>query len=242
MKRFVTEDSFWQLFPSAAIGIVVAEGMKSASEVDEAQKVELEALLDRANVLAERHLTSDTISENEPVKAWREAYRAFKTKKGARCSIENLLKRVLKGKPVGPITPSVDIYNAISLKYALPVGGEDIDAFVGDLRLTVTEGGDAFLPLGEDEAEDPTLPGELCYLDDAGAVCRCWNWRDGQRTALTDDSRNAFLIIECVEPARVDDCRAAIDELAELVERYLGATIAVKDVITSEHREVVIAQ
>lgn len=242
MKRFVTEDSFWQLFPSAAIGIVVAEGMKAASEVDEVQKAELEALLDRANVLAERHLTSDTISENEPVKAWREAYRAFKTKKGARCSIENLLKRVLKGKPVGPITPSVDIYNAISLKYALPVGGEDVDAFVGDLRLTVTEGGDAFLPLGEDEAEDPTLPGELCYLDDAGAVCRCWNWRDGQRTALTDDSRNAFLIIECVEPARVDDCRAAIDELAELVERYLGATIAVKDVITSEHREVVIAQ
>ncbi|MBM6778687.1 B3/4 domain-containing protein [Collinsella tanakaei] len=242
MKRFVTEDSFWQLFPSAAIGIVVAEGMKPALEVDEAQKAELEALLDRANVLAERHLTSDTISENEPVKAWREAYRAFKTKKGARCSIENLLKRVLKGKPVGPITPSVDIYNAISLKYALPVGGEDIDAFVGDLRLTVTEGGDAFLPLGEDEAEDPTLPGELCYLDDAGAVCRCWNWRDGQRTALTDDSRNAFLIIECVEPARVDDCRAAIDELAELVERYLGATIAVKDVITSDHREVVIAQ
>ena len=227
MKRFVTEDSFWQLFPSAAIGIVVAEGMKPALEVDEAQKAELEALLDRANVLAERHLTSDTISENEPVKAWREAYRAFKTKKGARCSIENLLKRVLKGKPVGPITPSVDIYNAISLKYALPVGGEDIDAF---------------LPLGEDETEDPTLPGELCYLDDAGAVCRCWNWRDGQRTALTDDSRNAFLIIECVEPARVDDCRAAIDELAELVERYLGATIAVKDVITSEHREVVIAQ
>lgn len=242
MKRFVTEDSFWQLFPSAAIGIVVAEGMKAASEVDEVQKAELEALLDRANVLAERHLTSDIISENEPVKAWREAYRAFKTKKGARCSIENLLKRVLKGKPVGPITPSVDIYNAISLKYALPVGGEDVDAFVGDLRLTVTEGGDAFLPLGEDEAEDPTLPGELCYLDDAGAVCRCWNWRDGQRTALTDDSRNAFLIIECVEPARVDDCRAAIDELAELVERYLGATIAVKDVITSEHREVVIAQ
>lgn len=242
MKRFVTEDSFWQLFPSAAIGIVVAEGMKAASEVDEVQKAELEALLDRANVLAERHLTSDTISENEPVKAWREAYRAFKTKKGARCSIENLLKRVLKGKPVGPITPSVDIYNAISLKYALPVGGEDVDAFVGDLRLTVTEGGDAFLPLGEDEAEDPTLPGELCYLDDAGAVCRCWNWRDGQRTALTDDSRNAFLIIECVEPARVDDCRAAIDELAELVERYLGATIAVKDVITSEHREVVIAR
>ena len=77
--------------------------------------------------------------------------------KGARCSIENLLKRVLKGKPVGHITPAVDIYNTVSLTYALPVGGEDLHAIEGDLRLAVTDGGDAFLPLGE-ETDDPTLP------------------------------------------------------------------------------------
>lgn len=240
MKRFVTEDSFWQLFPDAAIGAIVARGMRSAEEVGEQGRAELASLLEGANRLAERHITSDTISENEPVRAWREAYRRFKTKKGARCSIENLLKRVIKGRPVGPITPSVDVYNAVSLKYALPVGGEDIDSFAGDLRLTVTQGGDAFVPLGEDGAEDPTLPGELCYLDDEGAVCRCWNWRDGVRTALTDDSVNAFLIIECVEPGRVEDCRAALDELAELVEGYLGATIAVKRLVTAADREVVI--
>ncbi len=240
MKKFVTEDSFWELFPDAAIGVVVARGMKTADEVSDEDKAEIERLLVRANMMAERHLTSDTISENAPVKAWREAYRRFKTKKGARCSIENLLKRVLKGKPVGTITPAVDIYNTISLTYALPVGGEDIDAFQGDLRLTVTEGGDAFLPLGSDESEDPTLPGELCYLDDAGAVCRCWNWRDGVRTALRDDSRNAFLIIECVEPERVEQCAEAIDELAELVERYLGATIEAKQLLCGPVREVVI--
>ena len=45
-------------------------------------------------------------------------------------------------------------------------------------------------------------PGELAYIDDAGAVCRCWNWRDGVRTALSDDSADAFLAIECVEPER----------------------------------------
>ena len=85
------------------------------------------------------------------------------------------------------------------------------------------------------------LPGELAYLDDAGAVCRCWNWRDGVRTALTDETENAFLIVECADPARVEDCRAATDELAELVERHLGATIAVQELVTSENREVVIA-
>ena len=91
----------------------------------------LSQLLVAANGMAEMHLTSDTISENDVVKAWRDAYRSFKTKKGARCSVENLLKRVLKGNPVRSINPSVDIYNAIWLKYALPVGGEDIDSSSG---------------------------------------------------------------------------------------------------------------
>ena len=132
----------------------------------------------RANALAEKHLESPTLSENVLIRAWRQAYQQFKTKRGARCSIENLLKRVLKGNPVGSISPSVDLYNAISLKYALPLGGEDLDAFEGDLCLRITEGGDAFTPLGEGAENDPTLPGELAYVDDAGAVCRCWNWRD----------------------------------------------------------------
>lgn len=239
MKRFVVEDSFWELFPQAVIGIAVAEGMKPAASVPADDAAEIERLLDRANVQAERFITSDVISENEPVRAWREAYRAFKTKKGARCSIENLLKRVLKGNPVGSITPAVDIYNAVSLKYALPVGGEDIDTFEGDLRLGITEGGDAFRALGENE-DDPTLPDELCYRDDAGAVCRCWNWRDGQRTALTDDSESAFLIIECVDPSRIDDLRAALDEFSQLIERYLGASIEAHAIVDRSNPEVVI--
>lgn len=226
MKSFIAEDSFWELFPQAAVGVVVVEGMKPTAQIPQEDVDAIAALLDRANIDAERHLTSDTISENAPVKAWREAYRLFKTKKGARCSIENLLKRVLKGKPVGHITPAVDIYNTVSLTYALPVGGEDLHAIEGDLRLKVTDGGDAFLPLGE-EADDPTLPGELAYIDDAGAVCRCWNWRDGQRTMLTENTKNAFLILECVDPARTDDLKAAAAMLAEKVQALCGGTASV---------------
>lgn len=239
MQKFIAEESFWKLFPEAAIGVIVARGMKPADEVPAEDAAAIAALLREANAQADRHLTSNTISQNEVVRVWRDAYQQFKTKKGARCSIENLLKRVLKGNPVGSITPAVDIYNAVSLKYALPVGGEDIDTFEGDLRLGITEGGDAFRALGEDE-DDPTLPGELCYRDDAGAVCRCWNWRDGQRTALTDDSESAFLIIECVDPSRIDDLRAALDEFSQLIERYLGASIEAHAIVDRSNPEVVI--
>ena len=242
MKKFVTENSFWELFPGASFGVVVARGIKAADEVSPESTAEIAMLLKQANARAGKHLDSPTLSQNAPVRVWREAYQQFKTKRGARCSIENLLKRVLKDNPVGSISPSVDIYNAVSLTYALPLGGEDIDAFKGDLRLTITDGGDAFVPLGEHAENDPTLPGELAYIDDAGAVCRCWNWRDGVRTALTDTTRNAFLIVECVDPSRVEDCRAAMDALASLVAEHLGAEIAVKELITASNREVVIEE
>ena len=235
MQKFIAEESFWELFPEAAIGVVVATGMKPTGEVPFEDSAAIAKLLAEANTQADRHLTSNTISQNEAVRVWREAYQRFKTKKGARCSIENLLKRVLKGNPVGSITPSVDI----SLKYALPVGGEDVDSFEGDLRLGITEGGDAFCALGEDE-DDPTLAGELCYRDDAGAVCRCWNWRDGRRTALSDDSKSAFLVIECVDPTRLGDLDAALRELAQLVERFLGASVETRAIVDRAHPDLVI--
>ena len=241
MQKFIAEESFWNLFPDAAVGIIVVRNMKGADEISSEDAADIAKLLREANEQANSYLTSNTISENEPVRVWREAYQKFKTKKGARCSVENLLKRVLKGNPVGSITPSVDVYNAISLKYALPVGGEDVDAFVGDVRLGITDGGDAFRALGEDE-DDPTLPGELCYRDDAGAICRCFNWRDGQRTALSDDSKNAFLVIECVDPSRKDDLNAALDEFARLMERYLGATVELRAVADREHPEIPISR
>lgn len=239
MKQFVCEDSFWELFPDAQIGVVVVHNMKPEDEVSDADKAELTKMLRQANETADKHLNSNTISENKVVAVWRNAYQQFNTKKGARCSIENLLKRVLKGNPVGSITPSVDAYNIVSLTHALPVGGEDIDAMDGDIRLRITQGGDAFLPLGEDE-EAPTLEGELCYMDDAGAICRCWNWRDGQRTALTDDSQKAFLIIESVDPERAEDLAVATDQLADLAQRYLGATVFAKEIITKDNPSMVI--
>lgn len=240
MQKFIVEESMWELFPDAAIGVVVVRDMKKGSQVSTEDKKEIAELLKEANETANQYLTSNVISENAVVRVWREAFQKFKTKKGARCTLENLLKRVLKGNPVGSISPTVDLANMLGLKYALPFGIENTDAMVGNFRLSITEGGDSFLPLGEDEQEEPTLPGELCYLDEVGAVCRCWNWRDGQRTAVNDTTQNALAIIECIEPERREVLEKAVNETAELLERYLSATVEVRAVVTRDNPEVII--
>ncbi|MBR2829259.1 MAG: B3/4 domain-containing protein, partial [Solobacterium sp.] len=203
MKKFVIDRSFWELFPAATIGVLLLRGYENAEESPQ----ELIDMLNESNRLAARYLTAENFSDNPVVQVWRQAFRKFKTKKGARCSIEALLKRSTGENPVHTINPLVDIYNSASLRYALPVGSEDMDTFVGDLRLTVTEGGDDFHLIGEEESS-PSLPGELVYKDDAGAVCRCFNWRDGERTMITGKTRNAFMIIENLEPERIDDLNA----------------------------------
>ena len=81
-----------------------------------------------------------------------------------------------------------------------------------------------------------TMKAEI-YKDDLGAVCRCWNWRDGQRTMLTDDTVNAFLIIECVDPSREDDLKAAIETLAEKTAAYLGAETKIQ-IVDKDNKEI----
>lgn len=227
MSKFIIEEPFWNLFPDAEIGIVLARNIDNTEEGAEAVRPDLIELLEKSNQEAKKFLTEEVLSQNKVVSVWRDAYRKFKTKKGVRSSIEALLKRVEKGKEVDMINPLVDIYNSVSLQYGLPCGGEDLDTFRGNLRLTETKGGDLFLALG-DEEYDNTLPGEICYLDDEEAVCRCWNWRDGQRTMLTEDTKNAFLIIESADSERSDDLKAALNKLAEWTQKYLGGTTEIK--------------
>ena len=236
MKKFVIDRSFWELFPDATIGVLLLRGYENAEESPQ----ELIDMLNESNRLAARYLTAENFSDNPVVQVWRQAFRKFKTKKGARCSIEALLKRSTGENPVHTINPLVDIYNSASLRYALPVGSEDMDTFIGDLRLTITEGGDDFHLIGEEESS-PSLPGELVYKDDAGAVCRCFNWRDGERTMITGKTRNAFMIIENLEPERIDDLNAIMDFVQENAEKYLHADVK-KTILDINNPEMVISE
>ncbi|AWX55053.1 hypothetical protein AB432_008395 [Brevibacillus brevis] len=234
MTRFIIEDDFWSLFPHAKIGIVICEGIdNSIRDVEKYEK-----LLQEAEKEAHKFLRLEEFSSNPVISVWREAFQKFKTKKGARCSIEALLKRVKNGNPIGTINPLVDIYNSISLRYGLPCGGEDIDTFVGDIRLTQANGNEPFLPLGQDENASP-YEGEIVYKDDVGAICRCWNWREAQRTMLTENTKNAFLCMELVDETRSDEFHLALKELSDFVPHHLGGMVKM-EVLAINHKEMTI--
>ena len=234
MKKFVIENEFWELFPTAKIGIIVANDIDNTIK-DEAKYAPMLAAAEKET---DKFFTEGDFSKNPVIKVWREAFTKFKTKKGARSSIEALLKRVYNENHIGTINPLVDIYNSISLKYGMPCGGEDIETFVGDVRLTKAIGDEDFITLGSEESAPP-YEGEIVYKDDKGAICRCWNWRESVRTMLTENTKHAFLCIELVDETRTEDFEAALNELSGLVTENLGGTAKIS-ILDINHNELVI--
>ncbi|UUD35560.1 phenylalanine--tRNA ligase beta subunit-related protein [Mycoplasmopsis caviae] len=225
MKKFIVEESFFELFPNARLGVVLIRKFnnKIANEG-------IKRLLKDANKKAVKYVSESMVfSDNPRIKIWRDAFTKFKTKKGARSSIEALLKRIEKGNPVNSINPLVDIYNIASLEFGLPCGAEDMKKIDGDLLLGITKGGDEFCALGEDY-NSPTLEGEICYRDNLGAVCRCLNWRDGKRTMIDDNTESAFLVMEIIDKNDTELNNSlinAINRVVELSQNYLGAQCSI---------------
>jgi DNA/RNA-binding domain of Phe-tRNA-synthetase-like protein len=161
------------------------------------------------------------------LRAWQEAYRAF----GARpqrtpSSVEALWERAVKsGLP--RVNWLVDLYNAISVTYMLPVGGEDAGRFEGKLRLLRASGQEPFDTIkdGAPALERPE-PGEVVWADDAGVTCRRWNWRQGRRTRLTEHSTEVLFLLERLEPLPLSVLdEAAAQLIAKLRARYPNAAL-----------------
>jgi DNA/RNA-binding domain of Phe-tRNA-synthetase-like protein len=225
MQLVVTE-SFWELFPEARIGIVVAHELDNSCGAEAASELLAQEVAARMGELAGIDIAADP-----RVAPWRAAYSHFGAKPSKyRSSIESLLRAAQAGR-TRSINPLVDLYNAVSLRHGLPCGGEDLAAVVGDVLLTRADGGEPFQTIGA-TADEPPPRGEVIYRDDIGAICRCWNWREADRTKLTAQTRAAVLVIEALpehSPAQLD---AALADLAALVAEHLGGRTRVA-VLTS---------
>ena len=156
--------------------------------------------------------------------AWRAAFSGFGAKPSRYpSSAEALVGRVLKGQPLPRVNVLVDLYNAVSVRHVVPLGGEDADRLEGALHLTVADGSETF----DDEL---VAPGEVVWRDDRGVTCRRWNWRQGRRTRLTEDTTNAFFVFLRVQfmralPMELQDAAkiaAVADWIGEVLDDLVG--------------------
>ncbi len=218
-------------YPDLNVSVVVARDLDNSGDSEEIQKMmrEMEKQM-------QDKINPEEVSTIPVIAKWREIYRSFGSKPSDfRNSAEAILKRALKGE-LPKINLLVDIYNYLSLKYTLTAGGENIDKMKGDLVLDFATGDEEFKGIGDEENDSP-LKGEVIYKDDLGVVCRRWNWREADRTKLTEETKNVILVMENFIPEENEKLEQATEELKSLVEKYCKANCEVK-ILNKENMEI----
>jgi DNA/RNA-binding domain of Phe-tRNA-synthetase-like protein len=201
------EPAVWDRHPDYRALIVLAEDVSNGPS-DSTSDTLLNAAV---NHLRARNLSRP--ADDPHLAAWRAAFSAFGAKPSRYpSSAEALAARVLKGDGLPRINRLVDLYNAISVRHLIPVGGEDADALAGELQLVVAAGDEPF-DSRDGEVEHPR-PGEIVWRDDIGVTCRRWNWRQGRRTQLTEATSRAFFLFDRLEPFPLEQLDAAAEELS----------------------------
>lgn len=227
----VSEDIF-QAFPDAILGVIVFQGIDNRGE-----NPEILSMLRKEESHTVQRFATNPINEHPHISPWREAYRKFGAKpKDYPSSVENLIRRVSKGHQLRHINLLVDLYNTISLRHIVPVGGEDLDQTQGDIHLTFAGASEPPVTLlGEPDPRSPK-PGEVIYKDDLGALCRRWNWKEADRTKFSEQTVHGFLVIEGLPPVGPPLVEQAIGELFTLVKSYCGGELK-KGIVHTAKRE-----
>ena len=222
LEEAEVEKAVLALRPDYRALLLAVDGIEADPRDETVSKV----LMQRAEARAAELLAEEPVEHLPHVAAWREAYRAFGAKpQRTRNSLEALTRRSAAGLP--RVNPLTDTYNAISVLHQVPLGGEDLARYVGSPRLVRAVGTEVFdtMANGEHVVEHPD-PGEVVWRDEEGVTCRRWNWRQGVRTQLSDDSTSAVFILDALAPLSDQALSDAAEDLITHL-RQLGPDVRV---------------
>jgi DNA/RNA-binding domain of Phe-tRNA-synthetase-like protein len=220
--KFAVEPKVFELFENACFGVVIARNVDNTKSHELISKLLAESIAQ-----VEEKFEASKAKESPEILTYRDAF----TKLGINpnkfmSSIEAMASRIEKKKGFPNINPVVDLGNAVSLKYLLPLGAHDMDQASGDILVRFSRQGDQFTPFGE-TAEELLEDGELIYSAGSKVKTRRWIWRQSEQGKVTEQSRSIFFPIDGFNGINTDKVLAARDELARLLREHFAAEVTV---------------
>jgi DNA/RNA-binding domain of Phe-tRNA-synthetase-like protein len=180
MMDFQHSGDIWRDFPALVAGVLYAEGVD--------RDVEVGARADRFAAVAKARLADGPESELPEIQAWRRAFTKMGLKPTQyRCAAESLLRRFRKEGSLPRLHPLVDLCNAVSLAFAIPVAVLDVGRVTWPLVVRYAAGDEDYLTFGGD-TEHPAA-GEVIFADRGGrAHARRWTNRQSGLSAVRDST------------------------------------------------------
>jgi DNA/RNA-binding domain of Phe-tRNA-synthetase-like protein len=205
--------ALWREFPQLVPGVLVVGNVHPKVAVR----------LEPWHARARERLSRGPESELAEISAWRRAYAQMGFKPTQyRSAAEALLRRFRREGDLPRLHPLVDLCNAVSLAYALPVAVLDLAHVDTHLEVRHAAGGEEHTGFnGETEHVEP---GEVIFADAANhAHARRWTFRQSRRSTVSAATRDALIVAEGLHATAGDDVPALVDVLARSIETLWGA-------------------
>lgn len=220
--HFQHSPAIWRDFPELVAGVMLVDRINADASVA-APVAELDAV-------AAARLATASEGEFPEVLAWRRAFSRMGLKPTQyRCAAEALLRRYRKEGSLPSLHPLIDLCNAASLAFAIPVAVFDVAHISGNLEVRHATGDETYLTFtGHTEHPEPD---EVIYADAAQAHARRWTNRQSGASALRDTTTTALIVAEALHDTAASDVRALQAALTNALGPAWSAT-AVTAVLT----------
>lgn len=212
-------------FPSITVGIAIIKGVK-IENTDRELRGKIDVFMQN-----QAGLTTQTLGKYFEIQSYRKIYKETGIDwHSRRPSPEGLLRRVALGKGLYTINACVDAYNLVVMKHRVSVGAFNFNKIQFPTVLRFAKDGEEILLLGDDK---PTRyrEGEIAYFDQEGGYNIDFNFRDAQRTAVTDRTKNLLINVEGVFDITRSQVEKTLQETIKLIKKYCGGEIKTAGIV-----------
>ena len=222
---FFHSKEIWERFPQLVAGVMYVSGI--GSDVDPTPQ--LETWIKRAR----DRLAGAPESQFPEVIAWRKVYSEMGLKPSKyRSAAEALLRRLRKTGELPMLHPLVDICNAVSVAFAIPVAVFDVDRIAGEMVVCYAEGTEEYLAFSG-EIEHPH-EGEVIFKDEDGhAHARRWTFRQSKLSTVSPSTARAMVISEGMHESAPEDVPRLLTALREEI-LSLGFSCTEPSILTAQ--------
>lgn len=178
----------------------------------------------RLMAIADDRLAGSSEGEFPEIQAWRRAFTAMGLKPTQyRCASEALLRRYRKEGSLPALHPLIDLCNAASLAFAIPVAVFDTSKITGTMTVRLAHGDETYETFAG-EIEHPE-PGEVIFADDGGrAHARRWTNRQSGWSAVRAETAQALIVTEALHETASSDTAALMSSLTKALAAIWPAT------------------
>lgn len=218
-KKMAIDPEFKQKFPSIVVGYAEINNVKIDKTHPQLEKMKLELLSQF------KDKNTEWLNELSEIKAYRQLYKETGVDwHSRRPSPEALLRRVLQGKGLYTINSCVDAYNLIVMKYRISIGAFDADNLKPPVVLKQADGGEK-IRLIMDDADTVLNHDEVAYFDQLGPYNLNFNYRDSDRTKVTEQTTNLIINVDGVYDADREKVERSLQEAVKLIQKFCGGEV-----------------